>query len=59
MNGHLELVPKGDARHTLADDYIRMVDDGLLLDDAEDFDALLSHCQAIQNKANVAVQQVG
>ena len=59
VNGHLELVPKGDARHTLADDYIRMVDDGLLLDDAEDFDALLSHCQAIQNKANVAVQQVG
>jgi Nucleotidyl transferase AbiEii toxin, Type IV TA system len=59
VNGHLDLVPQGDARATLADDYSRMVTDGLLLDDAEDFDALLGHCQAIQNKVNAAVPNVG
>jgi Nucleotidyl transferase AbiEii toxin, Type IV TA system len=59
VGGNLDLVPQGAARKTLADDYSRMVDDGLLLDDAEDFDALLSHCQAIQDKVNAAAQQVG
>lgn len=59
VNGHLDLVPQGDALATLADDYSRMVDDGLLLDDAEDFDSLLGHCQAIQNKVNTAVPNVG
>lgn len=52
-------MPNGEARKTLADDYSRMVDDGLLLDDAEDFDALLSHCQAIQNKVDAAAPNVG
>ncbi len=32
VNGHLDLVPQGDARATLADDYSRMVADGLLLE---------------------------
>ena len=59
VNGHLDLVPQGDSRTTLADDYSRMVADGLLLGDAEDFDALLDHCQAIQNKVNAAVPNVG
>ena len=59
MNGYLDLVPQGDAQATLADDYSRMVDDGLLLDDAEEFDALLSHCQTIQNKVNAAAPRVG
>ena len=59
VNGHLDLVPNGEARKTLADDYRHMVDDGLLLENAEDFDALLRHCQTIQNKANVAVPNVG
>lgn len=35
--GHLQLVPDGEARDTLADDYGRMVEDGLLLDEAESF----------------------
>ena len=59
VNGYLDLVPQGDAQATLADDYSRMVDDGLLLDDAEEFDALLSHCQTIQNKVNAAAPRVG
>jgi len=29
-----------------------MVDDGLLLDDAEPFEILLDHCRAIEAKAN-------
>ena len=29
-----------------------MVDDGLLLDDAEPFDALLSRCQPLAEKVN-------
>ncbi len=32
-----------------------MVDDGLLLDDAEPFDALLSRCQALAEKVNAKV----
>jgi len=36
----------------LAADYQHMVDDGLLLDDAEPFDALLDRCRTIQQKAN-------
>ena len=56
VNGHLNLVPQGDALSTLADDYRRMVDDGLLLDDDEGFDELLKHCQSIQGKANAAAR---
>jgi len=33
-------------------DYRHMVDDGLFLDDAEPFDALLERCRTIQQKAN-------
>ena len=44
----------GDARKTLAEDYQRMVEDGLLLDDAEPFDALLQRCQALALKVNAA-----
>lgn len=29
-----------------------MIEDGLLLEDAESFDALIAHCMAIQEKAN-------
>jgi hypothetical protein len=36
----------------LAADYQDMVDDGLFLNDAEAFDALLERCQVIQQKAN-------
>ena len=52
VSGRLELVPTGPSLAALADDYTRMVDDGLLLDDAEPFDALMHCCQAIANRAN-------
>lgn len=55
VTGALDLVPSGNARKTLAEDYQRMVDDGLLLDDAESFDALLQRCQTLALKVNAAV----
>ena len=50
--GGLQLVPDDSALAKLAADYQHMVDDGLFLDDAEPFEALLERCRAIQQKAN-------
>jgi len=55
VTGALDLAPSGDAQRALAEDYQRMVEDGLLLDDAEPFDALLQRCQALADKVNSAV----
>lgn len=54
VTGALNLAPSGVARKTLAEDYQRMVADGLLLDDAEPFDVLLQRCQALALKVNAA-----
>lgn len=35
VNGFLQIVPGGEARAALASDYGHMVEDGLLLEDAE------------------------
>ena len=48
----LELVPAGPPLAALADDYARMVEDGLLLDTADPFDALMNACQSIADRAN-------
>jgi hypothetical protein len=52
VSGSLQLVPDDQALATLAGDYQQMVDDGLLLDEPEPFEALLDRCRAIQEKAN-------
>ncbi len=52
ISGRLDLVPQGEALESLAKDYERMLQDGLLLDDAEPFSKLLDRCGAIQGKAN-------
>ena len=52
VGGGLQLVPDDNALAQLAADYQHMVDDGLLFDDAEPFEALLDRCRAIQAKAN-------
>lgn len=52
VNGGLRLVPVGDGLKALAEDYARMVDDGLLLEDAEPFDALMARCADIAERAN-------
>ena len=50
--GGLPLVPDDGALAKLATDYQHRVDDGLFLDGAEPFEALMARCQAIQQRAN-------
>jgi len=52
VSGSLQLVPDGKALESLSIDYARMVDDGLLLDEAESFDELLERCRDLQQRAN-------
>ena len=54
VNGGLQLVPVGDGAKALKDDYIRMVEDGLLFDDAEPFEALMARCAEMAARANNA-----
>lgn len=56
VKGTLTLAPAGEAREALAEDYQRMVEDGLLLDDAEPFDVLLDRCQALADRVNAMVR---
>ena len=52
VNGKLQFVPVGDARVALAADCNRMIDDGLLLEDAEPFEPFLTRCADIAERAN-------
>lgn len=52
VSGDLQLVPEGKAREMLATDYDRMVEDDVLLDDAEPFAAVIERCRVIQERAN-------
>jgi Nucleotidyl transferase AbiEii toxin, Type IV TA system len=52
ISGKLKLIPDGAALALLANDYCRMVDDRLLLDDAESFEALIAHCRQVEQLAN-------
>ncbi len=52
VSGGLQLVPSGAAHSVLADDYARMLADGMLLDESEPFDALMERCAAIEARAN-------
>jgi len=53
-SGHLQLVPGGDALKALADDYGRMVEDGLLASTPEPFGDLMDRCADIARTANAA-----
>ena len=53
-SGYLQLVPCGDALVALADDYGRMVEDGLLASTPEPFGDLMDRCADIARKANAA-----
>jgi hypothetical protein len=59
VNGGLQLVPVGDGAKALEDDYARMVEDGLLFDDAEPFEALMARCTEITARANDAANKEG
>lgn len=54
VRGRLQLVPNGEARAALAADYAHMVEDGLLLEDAERFDDLIERCASIAERAKLA-----
>ena len=54
VSGGLQLVPAGAALAVLTDDYARMLADGMLLDDAEPFNALMEQCAEIETRANAA-----
>ena len=54
VSGDLQLVPDGPAYDALAQDYARMVSDGMLLDDAEAFDDLMGRCADLERRANQA-----
>lgn len=54
VNGGLQLVPAGDGAKALEEDYARMVEDGLLLEGAEPFAALMERCADIAARANSA-----
>ncbi|MFZ5699457.1 MAG: nucleotidyl transferase AbiEii/AbiGii toxin family protein [Pseudomonadota bacterium] len=50
--GSLRLVPEGASRRALAQDFAAMCEDGLLVSDQPNFDAILETCVAIQDKVN-------
>jgi len=55
--GGLQLAPEGLAYRALSDDYDKMLSDGMLLDDEEQFDDLMERCAEIQRKANGLLAQ--
>ena len=56
VTGARDLAPGGDAQKTQAEDYQRMIENGLLLGGAEPFDLPRQHCQALAVKVNAAVR---
>ena len=52
VSRNLQLVPEGPFYEALADDYGRMVSDGMLLGDEETFEELMLRCEDIQQRAN-------
>jgi hypothetical protein len=56
VTGALDLVPSGEALVALTEDYQRMIEDRLLLDDDEPFDALLGRCRTLADKVNASTR---
>ena len=52
VSGGLHLVPDAASIKLLEADYKKMADDGILLDDAEPFDALMQRCSNLEKRAN-------
>jgi len=52
VSGALQLVPDAEALKALEVDYKKMADDGILLDDAEAFTALIQRCADLERRAN-------
>ena len=52
VGGGLRLIPSGSVLDALADDYARMLADGMLLDSDEPFERLMERCADIEARAN-------
>ena len=52
VSGELQLAPDGPALAALADDYNKILADGMLLDDEAPFEVIMAHCAEIQSRAN-------
>ncbi len=52
VSGELQLVPKDSTYNALAEDYGKMVSDGMLLGDDEEFAVIVERCREIEIKAN-------
>ena len=50
--GRLKIVPEGDAKAALAQDYAAMVADDVMVGDTLSFDALLNVCADLEAKIN-------
>jgi len=53
VSGGLRLVPDGVALDLLAEDYRKMVEDGLLLTDADPFSMLIEKCRRVEQEARL------
>ena len=52
VDAGLRLVSAGEGLKVLEDDYARIADAGLLLEDPDSFDALMARCADIVERAN-------
>jgi hypothetical protein len=52
VSGGLKLVPEGATLKALEADYKKMADDGILVDDAEEFSKLIERCADLEKRAN-------
>ena len=52
VSGQLQLVPDPPLFDTLADDYDRMRRDGMLIEEADSFEDVMSRCAEIESRAN-------
>ncbi|MFC5699636.1 nucleotidyl transferase AbiEii/AbiGii toxin family protein [Pseudomonas sp. GCM10022186] len=54
VTGGLRIVPDGDARKALADDYARMLEGGMMVGEPFAFDDLMDACEQLQQRLNGA-----
>ena len=52
VSGGLQLLPNRPLYDTVAQDYDRMLRDGMLLDDTEPFEDVMNRCAEIESRAN-------
>jgi hypothetical protein len=57
LRGQLRLVPTGTAYEALAEDYAKMAEDGILLQNPQNFQTLLGECAEIEQRLNRALVQ--